>query len=254
VDDGPATPATVTGTDLTAAIPFPQDGDHTVTLNVIDSTGRVGFTTTTAHILNAAPLASLTGPAIRTVQAGSSVNLSGTFTDLGAADDHTGVFTLTSGETVKKVNATVTESAGRGTAQATTTLGEAGNWLVSFQVFDDKAASEPASTVDGQPMTIFVTGIPPASPRQIVLADFDTTVAQYKVAPSVAAPLRTLLDQAATLAASGKKTDRASALLRLAAYTAATITDTLFRKVSITQAGALLKVASRAASTLKLGG
>ncbi|MGN7797622.1 InlB B-repeat-containing protein [Leifsonia sp. 22587] len=253
IDGGPALPARVDGTTASADVAFAQDGHHDVTVNIIDATGRVGSATTVATVNNADPVPALTGITSRTVTTGTPVTLTGSFTDAGTQDTHRATFTLVSGSASVDVPATVQESRGSGTATGTVTLTQTGTWTVQLAVADDAGAKALAPSPGGAPFTVTVTAPPPpTTPRERVLADFDATVAKLHVTSAAAAPLRSLLDQAAVLAATGKRADRLGAQARLVAYTAAVLVDTLLGKTSANQAAALIAVGGRAASVLSL--
>ncbi len=138
---------------------YADNGAFTVTLTVTDSGGLTDTATTTATIANVAPSVTATVPATGFV--GSSVSVSGSFTDPGSADTHTVLWDFGDGGTATSLSASKTWSA-------------AGTFTVTLTVTDDDGGAGTATTT----IQLSIPNLPPvASPGGPYTGDEGSAVA-----------------------------------------------------------------------------
>jgi PKD repeat protein len=129
-----------------------DDGSYTVTLTVTDDDGGVSSTVVTVTVDNVAPQGVDAGPD-QAVQVGATVDLSGTFTDPGAADTHTLAWVVVdeNGQAV---------AGGSGSAFSFVPAAP-GTYTATFTVTDDdggSASDEVVITVTDTTATATITG------------------------------------------------------------------------------------------------
>jgi len=146
----PAGNAPFVGAD-TMAHTYDDDGVFSLTMEACDDDGGCASTTLPVPVQNLDPVAIITAPAPGSVYAiGEPVTFIGAFTDLGTGDTHVAVWSFDS----TTVPATVTETGGSGTVEATYAFSAAGIYLVTLTVLDDDGGAGTANTVED--LTAFV--------------------------------------------------------------------------------------------------
>jgi PKD repeat protein len=136
-----------TGTGASPTHTYASPGTYTATLTVTDPLGDSGQSTTTVTVNNVAPSALTVSPSAASINEGSSVTLTGTFSDLGAPDTHTVSVTWGDGAT-----STVSLAAGVLTFSASHTYTDNpagqpnGSYPVAVTVTDPAGGQTTAST------------------------------------------------------------------------------------------------------------
>ena len=157
----------------------------TVKLTVCETGGSCTSATATIAIANVPPKAKILSPADGSVfRARTHVTLSGSFTDPGVLDTHTGVWSV-GGTTIP---ATISEHGGSGTASAVWTPADAGFYALSLTVRDEDGGT---STVSGGTLVVFDpdagfvdgAGAIVDSSRSLVVFAFDARYRDHESTP-----------------------------------------------------------------------
>ena len=151
-----------TGSGAAPSHVYKENGTYTVTLTVSDGKGGSDTKTTTATVANVAPsLGALTVPVapIALQPGGTTVAVSGGFTDPGTLDTHSGSLSCDGG-VAGAVSASAVNGSGSGSGNCT--FSAAGVYTVSMTVSDDDGGSD-TETAAGyivvyDPSSGFVTG------------------------------------------------------------------------------------------------
>ncbi len=123
-------------------------GTQTVTLTACDDHGACASDVATITIANVAPAVRILSPSDGSVfRTGTHVSLSGSFTDPGLLDTHTGAWKV--GATT--LSATIAEHAGSGSARATWTPATAGFYPLSLTITDKDGGT---TTVAGSTLVV----------------------------------------------------------------------------------------------------
>ena len=126
------------GTGASIAFTPDDNGAYVVSATVTDGAGATGTDAKTISIDNAAPVVGgVVGPTAQ-LPLGSAATVSVTYSDAGAADTHTAIFTWGDGNTS-------TVACVAGTCSASRTYTSAGIYNVSIIVTDDDGSGAPAS-------------------------------------------------------------------------------------------------------------
>ena len=160
VDHGDGTgvqPLPLTGKAFSLDHGYVRDGRYTVTVVVDDGRGGTGRATAEVEVRNAAPVVVLTGPVPGAqTTTGSTVEVTGTFTDAGLEDVHTATAVVGG----RSVPATVDRATRQ--VRASVVVDAPGVHAVRLTVTDDAGAAGSADRVGDQPAHVVVTD--PASP------------------------------------------------------------------------------------------
>jgi hypothetical protein len=145
-----------TGTGASFSFTPDDNGSYVVTLSATDKDGATGQATANVTVTNVSPvLGNVTAP-LDPVKTGDPVNSSVTFTDAGAADTHTALWTWGDGTT-----SAGTVTPGSGAVAGSHAYATPGVYTVQVDVTDDDAATASATyqyIVAYDPSSGFVTG------------------------------------------------------------------------------------------------
>ena len=124
----------VTGSDTTFSFTPDDNGSYAVSLTVSDPHGATGTASQTVAVANLAPAITTVAGPTTAISLGTAATISVSYTDAGAADTHTAVFTWDDGTSS-------TVSCAAGVCTGARTYAATGTYGVSISVSDDDGAT-----------------------------------------------------------------------------------------------------------------
>jgi len=175
-------PLTLTGTAFNLSHAYkPDDGQYTLTVIVTDDDGGSGTDTRTVTVQNVAPAAyinSIAGGA-EFVVVGVSVDLSGSFTDLGTLDTHSASINWDDGSPIQSLGLVT------GTLGSVHTYQTAGTYTIALAINDDDSGMGSAMAT--------ITVVAPAGATQETITDLKALAQDPTLTPLVKTAIQSAL-------------------------------------------------------------